>query len=46
MYLFIDDQNSALDHRNTEGSELSTYISSLKFVWSTNDEYTVDYITT
>ena len=42
----IHNQNSAQDHRNTEGSKLSAHISSLILAWSLNNEYTVNYITT
>ena len=46
MYWSVDNPNIAWDHRNIEGSKLSTYISALIFVWLLGDEYTVYYITT
>ena len=46
MYRFIDNQNSAQYHRNIKVSKYITYILSLIFILSINNEYTVNYINT
>ena len=38
IYWSIDEWNSARDHRNIEGSTLSTYILCLIFVWSLDNK--------
>ena len=45
MYWSIDDQNSAWDHINIEGTDFINYILSLIFVLSLNYEYIVYSIT-
>ena len=46
MYWLIDDQNSAQDNRNNAGLNYITYIYFLILILSTENEYTVDCITT
>ena len=45
MYWLIDNRNSARDHRKIKVLNYITYILSLVFVWSFDNEYIVDSIT-